>query len=78
MSVSHSPSSTIRNGLHKGKQKQKADPLADRKWWKNLRDFVDDQAIEDVLETMENDRLGLDVRILSMLLRLIPNYSRIS
>ncbi|KAF9466562.1 autophagy protein Apg17-domain-containing protein [Collybia nuda] len=60
MSISHSPSSTIRTGLRKGKQKQKSDPQAERKWWKNLRDFVDDQAIEDLLETIENDRLGLD------------------
>jgi hypothetical protein len=34
---------------------------ADRTLWKTLRDFVDEQAIEDVLETIENDRLGLDV-----------------
>jgi hypothetical protein len=34
---------------------------ADRRLWKTLRDFVDEQAIENVLETIENDRLGLDV-----------------
>lgn len=33
----------------------------DRKHWKNLRDFVDDQAIEDILETIENNRTALDV-----------------
>ncbi|RDB26201.1 Autophagy-related protein 17 [Hypsizygus marmoreus] len=61
-SVTHSPSSTLRNGLHKGTQKgeESAGKEKDRRYWKTLRDFVDDQAIEDVLETMENDRLGLD------------------
>jgi autophagy-related protein 17 len=34
----------------------------DRKRWKTLRDFVDERAIEDVLETVESDRSALDVR----------------
>lgn len=34
----------------------------DRKRWKTLRDFVDDQAIEDALEMVESDRSALDVR----------------
>jgi autophagy-related protein 17 len=34
----------------------------DRKKWKTLRDFVDDQAIEDILETIDQDRVALDVR----------------
>lgn len=46
----HSLSSTVRN------------PRQDRSTWKTLRDFVDDQAIEDVLEKMENGRTQLDVR----------------
>ncbi|KDR78886.1 hypothetical protein GALMADRAFT_244529 [Galerina marginata CBS 339.88] len=32
----------------------------DRKCWKTLRDFVDDQAIEIILETIESDRSALD------------------
>ncbi|KAH9481618.1 Autophagy-related protein 17 [Psilocybe cubensis] len=32
----------------------------ERKRWKTLRDFVDDQAIETVLETIENDRSALE------------------
>jgi autophagy-related protein 17 len=35
----------------------------DRKKWKTLRDFVDERAIEDVLDTIENDRNTLDVSI---------------
>ncbi|KAG6854378.1 hypothetical protein C0991_007369 [Blastosporella zonata] len=60
--VSHSPSSTLRGGLRNGKQaaKENERPETDKRMWKTLRDFVDDQAIEDVLESMENDRLGLD------------------
>jgi len=34
----------------------------DRRLWKTLRDFVDDQAIEDILESIENERNVLDVR----------------
>lgn len=49
-----SPSSTVRNV-----QKEKA--YTERSTWKTLRDFVDDQAIEDVLEIVENDRTALDV-----------------
>ena len=33
----------------------------DRRYWKSLRDFVDDQGIEDTLDTIERDRLLLDV-----------------
>ena len=32
----------------------------DRKKWKTLRDFVDERAIEDVLERIEQDRADLD------------------
>ncbi|KAJ7727313.1 autophagy-related protein 17 [Mycena maculata] len=49
----HSLSSTIHNV-----RKEKVRP--DRQTWKTLRDFVDDQAIEDVLEKMENERTTLD------------------
>jgi autophagy-related protein 17 len=34
----------------------------DKKKWKTLRDFVDDQGIEDVLEAIDQDRVALDVR----------------
>lgn len=33
----------------------------DRSYWKSLRDFVDDQGIEETLDTVERDRLLLDV-----------------
>lgn len=33
----------------------------DRSRWKTLRDFVDDRAIEEALETMDTDRAALDV-----------------
>ncbi|KAJ6607416.1 autophagy-related protein 17 [Mycena sp. CBHHK59/15] len=49
----HSLSSTVHNV-----RKEKAQP--DRQTWKTLRDFVDDKAIEDVLEKMENERTTLD------------------
>ena len=57
-----SPSATVRN--HAG---MVVCPVSgskhqlDRKHWKNLRDFVDDQAIEDILETIESNRIVLDV-----------------
>ncbi|KAG5645529.1 hypothetical protein DXG03_005804 [Asterophora parasitica] len=60
--VSQSPSSTLRIGLRNlpnGKERERG-KRADKRLWKTLRDFVDDQAIEDVLEAMEDDRLGLD------------------
>lgn len=37
--------------------------MNDRKKWKTLRDFVDERAIEDVLESIENDRNQLDVSL---------------
>ncbi|KAG6850696.1 hypothetical protein H0H93_009854 [Arthromyces matolae] len=63
--LSQTPSSTstlrgpLRNGTLALKDK-KPDFGLDRTMWKTLRDFVDDQAIEDVLESIENDRLRLD------------------
>ena len=63
--MSHSLSSTLRNGLQMGRQavkdNERINRQADRRLWKTLRDFVDEQGVEDVLETIENDRLGLDV-----------------
>ncbi|KAJ7178587.1 autophagy-related protein 17 [Mycena crocata] len=49
----HSLSSTVHN-VRKEKTR------TDRQTWKTLRDFVDDQAIEDVLEKMDNERTTLD------------------
>ncbi|KAG7447325.1 uncharacterized protein BT62DRAFT_980343 [Guyanagaster necrorhizus] len=34
--------------------------LADRTTWKTLRDFVDDRAIDEIMDTLENERLVLD------------------
>lgn len=33
--------------------------------WKTLRDFVDERAIEEALERMEEDRIALDVGVMS-------------
>jgi len=71
-----SPSSTLRrNGYarkesehERGRGKTTQSPARkgkineDRKKWKTLRDFVDDQAIEDILEMIDQDRVALDVR----------------
>jgi autophagy-related protein 17 len=56
-----SPSATVRNhsGVFYGPITGSPHQL-DRKRWKNLRDFVDDQAIEDILETIESNRNALD------------------
>ena len=62
-----SPSATLRRNLLEhhdasGKGRQSAKGLKqDRRHWKTLRDFVDDQAIEDALEMIESDRSALDV-----------------
>jgi autophagy-related protein 17 len=57
--LQYSPTLTVRDGhpLHKEKE------VKDRKKWKTLRDFVDERAIEDVLDTIENDRNALDVSV---------------
>ena len=70
-----SPSATLRRnsyarkvGEHEyGRGKAGQSPASkgkinkDRNKWKTLRDFVDDQAIEDVLETIDQERVALDV-----------------
>ena len=72
-----SPSATLRRNSHgrkeceheHGRGKTVQSPASkdkvnrDRKKWKTLRDFVDDQAIEDVLDTIDQDRVALDVRV---------------
>jgi autophagy-related protein 17 len=52
-----SPSATVRDNpfTHHGKKN------VDRTKWKTLRDFVDEGAIENVLDTLESDRTKLDV-----------------
>ena len=52
-----SPTLTVRDERSSRKDKD----IIDRKTWKTLRDFVDERAIEDVLETIESDRNSLDV-----------------
>ncbi|KIM84999.1 hypothetical protein PILCRDRAFT_67316 [Piloderma croceum F 1598] len=52
----HSPTLTVRGGLSLQREKE----AKDRKKWKTLRDFVDERAIEDALDTIENDRNVLD------------------
>jgi autophagy-related protein 17 len=54
----HSPSATLL-GTHPHAN-------ADRSKWKSLRDFVDERAIDDVLETMESGKSTLDVRRLDL------------
>ena len=41
---------------------RKVGKLKDKGHWKTLRDFVDERAIEDALETIESERNKLDVR----------------
>lgn len=51
--LSRSPSDTI--------QVPRPKPQADLKNWKTLRDFVDDQAIEDIFECMEEEHTIVEV-----------------
>jgi autophagy-related protein 17 len=59
----HSPTLTIRrgNGCAVGTSR-KVGRLKGKSNWKTLRDFVDERAIEDALETIESERNKLDVR----------------
>ncbi|KAH8100023.1 autophagy protein Apg17-domain-containing protein [Cristinia sonorae] len=54
-----SPTETLRNVLRNGLPKHSR-RQRDRSKWKTLRDFVDERAIEEVLDTIENDRVALD------------------
>ncbi|KAJ7274517.1 autophagy-related protein 17 [Mycena haematopus] len=54
--VPQSPRHSLSSTVHVRKEKARSD----RQTWKTLRDFVDDQAIEDVLEKMEAERTTLD------------------
>ena len=66
-----SPAATIRrNSTHapaEGGHEAEQPTKADRRKWKTLRDFVDDRAIEDILETIENDRNHLEVSFVNLL-----------
>ncbi|KAG9314846.1 hypothetical protein JVU11DRAFT_3942 [Chiua virens] len=52
-----SPSATVRENMFEKKLTKKH---VDRSTWKTLRDFVDESAIEQVLEAVESDRTRLD------------------
>ncbi|KAK7050959.1 Autophagy-related protein 17 [Paramarasmius palmivorus] len=52
--VSTSPSDTVRI------PRSRRSSHEDRRNWKTLRDFVDDQAIEDIIEAMDNERSGVE------------------
>ncbi|KAF8127047.1 autophagy-related protein 17 [Boletus edulis] len=52
-----SPSATVRENVF---EKKLATKHVDRSTWKTLRDFVDESAIEQVLDAVENDRTRLD------------------
>ncbi|KLO17130.1 hypothetical protein SCHPADRAFT_822029 [Schizopora paradoxa] len=43
-----------------GEDKQPGRSTEDRSRWKTLRDFVDERAIEDASETVDNERVALD------------------
>ncbi|KAJ8456957.1 hypothetical protein ONZ51_g11814 [Trametes cubensis] len=55
-----SPTDTIRNRSPLAKLDEKKSKRMDRRRWKTLSDFVDERAIEDLLDTIETDRQGLD------------------
>ena len=59
-----SPTDTIRNRSPVlRRQLRRERRKADRSRWKTLRDFVNERAIEDLLDTIEKDRQELDVRL---------------
>ena len=58
-----SPTLTIRhsNGHEQHRRAKAKSQKHDRSRWRSLRDFVDERAIEDALETIESERSALDV-----------------
>ncbi|GBE87793.1 autophagy protein Apg17-domain-containing protein [Sparassis latifolia] len=54
-----SPTETLRNEMQNENHKAEGSRLK-KSTWKTLRDFVDERAIEDVLDTIESDRNALD------------------
>ena len=59
----HSPALTIRhsNSNAVGTSTKARKLKEDKSRWKTLRDFVDERAIEDALETIESERNRLEV-----------------
>ena len=59
----HSPALTIRhtNGIVADASRKARKQRSDKSRWKTLRDFVDERAIEDALETIESERNKLEV-----------------
>ncbi|KAI0783551.1 autophagy protein Apg17-domain-containing protein [Abortiporus biennis] len=61
--VAISPTETLRNvltnGIKRGQNKRKR-LSSDRSKWKSLRDFIDERAVEDVVDTLESDWNVLD------------------
>ncbi|KAH9945266.1 autophagy protein Apg17-domain-containing protein [Epithele typhae] len=55
-----SPTDTIRNRSPLARRAERNSRHTDRSRWKSLRDFVDEGAIEDMLDTIEKDRQELD------------------
>ncbi|CAL1716570.1 unnamed protein product [Somion occarium] len=55
-----SPTETLRNVLVHGVPNHHAARMRDRSKWKTLRDFVDEHAVNDLLESLEGDRNILD------------------
>ncbi|KAI9061011.1 hypothetical protein FKP32DRAFT_1654906 [Trametes sanguinea] len=55
-----SPTDTVRNRSPSAALREKRDKRKDRRRWKTLRDFVDERAIEELLDTIETDRQELD------------------
>ncbi|KAI9461690.1 autophagy protein Apg17-domain-containing protein [Lactarius psammicola] len=58
----HSPTLTIRhsNGAVASASRKAGKQKSDKSRWKTLRDFVDERAIEDALETIESERNQLE------------------
>ncbi|KAH9902806.1 autophagy protein Apg17-domain-containing protein [Cubamyces lactineus] len=55
-----SPTDTVRNRSPLAKLDEKKSKKLDRRRWKTLNDFVDERAIEDLLDAIEQDRQDLD------------------
>lgn len=61
-----SPSATIRRAEPMRRHSinvapKKENPPNDKRYWKTLRDFLDDQSIEETLDLIEEDKIALDV-----------------
>ncbi|KAH9856475.1 autophagy protein Apg17-domain-containing protein [Lenzites betulinus] len=55
-----SPTDTIRTRSPMARLQEKRSRRMDRRRWKTLRDFVDERAIEDLLDVIETDRQDLE------------------